>query len=137
LVIRGIYLDSNPIELDEPFSIFYSQMEIGEIINGLKDGNNPPLYELFLHFWIKIAGISPFAVRFPSLLFSVLTVFFMYLISKKVFNTRVAILSVVLVSFSNYHLFFSHEARVYSLFTLLTTVSFYLLILIIEKKYTF
>lgn len=137
IVIRGLYLDANPVELDEPFSIFYSQMGIREIITGLNGGNNPPLYEIFLHFWIKIFGISSFAVRFPSLLFSVLNVYFIYLISKRFFNSRVAILSVILATFSNYHLFFSHEARVYPLFALLTTISFYLLFLIIEKKISF
>ena len=137
IVIRGLFLDANPIELDEPFSIFYAQMGISEIITGLNGGNNPPLYEIFLHFWIKTFGISSFAVRFPSLLFSVLNVYFIYLISKRFFNSRVAILSVILATFSNYHLFFSHEARVYPLFALLTTISFYLLFLIIEKKYSF
>ncbi len=136
-IIKGLYLDANPIEMDEPFSIFYAQMGVREIINELKSGNNPPLYELFLHFWIKLFGISPFSVRFPSLLFSTLNVFFIYLISKQFFSFRIALLSVLLVSFSNYHLFFSHEARVYSLFALLTTISFYLLLLIIEKKYSF
>ena len=110
IVIRGLFLDANPIELDEPFSIFYAQMGISEIITGLNGGNNPPLYEIFLHFWIKTFGISSFAVRFPSLLFSVLNVYFIYLISKRFFNSRVAILSVILATFSNYHLFFSHEA---------------------------
>ena len=132
--IKGLYLDANPIEMDEPFSIFHAQMGISEIINELKGGNNPPLYEIFLHFWIKMFGISPFSVRFPSLLFGTLNVFFIYLISKRFFNLRIAILSVILVSFSNYHLFFSHEARVYTLFALLTTVSFYLLLLILENK---
>lgn len=135
--IKGLYLDANPIEMDEPFSIFHAQMGISEIINELKGGNNPPLYEIFLHFWIKMFGISPFSVRFPSLLFGTLNVFFIYLISKRFFNLRIAILSVILVSFSNYHLFFSHEARVYTLFALLTTVSFYLLLLILENKYSF
>jgi 4-amino-4-deoxy-L-arabinose transferase-like glycosyltransferase len=137
IIFRGSYLDANPVELDEPFSVFYSQMGIYEIINGLKDTNNPPLYEIFLHFWIKIFGISPFAVRFPSLLFSVLNVYFIYLISKRFFNSRVAIAAVILVTLSNYHLFFSHEARVYSLFTLLTTISFYLILLILKKKDSF
>ncbi|NVO02846.1 MAG: glycosyltransferase family 39 protein [Bacteroidetes bacterium] len=136
LVIRGIYLNANPIELDESFSIFYSQMGIREIISSLNGGNNPPLYEIFLHFWIKIFGISSFAVRFPSLLFSVINVYIIYLISTRFLNSRVALLSVILVTFSNYHLFFSHEARVYPLFALLTTISFYLLFLIIERKYS-
>lgn len=137
IVLRALCIDVNPIELDEPFSIFYSQMDIPEIIHQLKDGNNPPLYEILLHLWIKIFGISSFAVRFPSLLFSVLNIFFIYLISKRFFNSRVVILSVILVTFSNYHIYFSHEARVYTLFALLTTISFYLLLLILENKYSF
>ena len=133
-ILKAFYLDANPIDMDEPFSIFHAQMGVSEIIQALKNGNNPPLYEIFLHFWIKLFGISPVSVRMPSLLFALINVLFVYLIAKQFINTKVAIISTLLITFSSFHLFFAHEARVYALFALLTTISFYLFFLIVDKK---
>lgn len=44
-----------------------------------------------------------------------------------------ALLATSLIIFSSYHLYFSHEARVYSLFALLTTISFYLIIQLLSN----
>lgn len=125
-VLRCLFVESNSIALDEPFSIYHAQMGIPEIIARLKTGNNPPLYEILLHGWIRVFGISPLSVRFPSLLFGAATASFVYLLGKEFLNRRTALLATVLVTFSTYQVYFSHEARVYALFSLLATVSFYL-----------
>lgn len=78
-----------------------------------------------MHFWIAIFGIFPVAVRFLPMLFSVLTVPVLYKTGLKFYNLWVAILATMIFSFSNYHILFSHDARVYSLFGLLTCISFY------------
>ena len=55
-------LNQFPIALDEPFSIFHSQQPIQEFWKIFEQGNNPPLHFLLLHVWIKLYGISAFAV---------------------------------------------------------------------------
>lgn len=130
-ISRLIYLTDNPVGHDEPFSIFHAQMKPLEIIKALKGGNNPPFYELFLHYWIKLFGIDAKAVRIPSLIFSVLNVWLVFLITKRYVNLKTAVLASLFVIFSSYHIYFAHEARVYALFSLLTTASFYLILKII------
>ena len=135
-VIRALFLGSNPLDLDEPYSVFFAQMNIGELIKAMREGNNPPFYEIMLHFWMRIAGSSAFSVRFPSLVFSVINVWFVYRIAMRFLNTRTAVVATLLISFSANHLYFSHEARVYALFMMLTTMSFYYFFLVLDNKTT-
>ena len=112
---------------DEPFSIFHAQQSISEIWSYFTTAaeNNPPLYHIFLHFWIKFFGISAFSVRFPSLLFSCATAVIIYLIGKRFFNLKIGLIASLLFSFSTIHVYYAHESRTYPLFCLLTALSLF------------
>ncbi|MFC2150943.1 glycosyltransferase family 39 protein [Bacteroidota bacterium] len=136
-ILKFLYIDAQSIAGDEPFSIFHAQLDISSIIDQLLKGNNPPLFEIILHYWIQLFGISPASVRFLPLIFSVITVYFIYKIGISFFSLRIAIVGSLLFTFSNYHLFFAHECRVYSLFALLTSISMYAFFKLQEDKKRF
>ena len=125
VLLRWIGIEINSLAGDEPFSVYFAQMDISDIIRHLKSGNNPPLYEILLHYWIRIWGIEEVVVRIPSLIFTALTASYMYSIGHRFFNQQVGVVSATVFTFSNYATLFAHEARVYALFGLLTTMSFY------------
>ncbi len=114
------------IAMDEPFSIFYAQMDLTSIFKMLANENNPALHFILLHFWIKLFGISAFSVRFLSVLFSSMTVVVIYLTGRKFFSYQTGIFASFIFTFSEFHMYFSHEARVYPLFVFLTALSLYL-----------
>jgi mannosyltransferase len=118
---------------DEPFSIYISQLDIPSIIRILSQGNNPPLFEIILHYWTKVFGIGALSVRFLPCVFSSLTVWLVYRIGTKFFSTKVGILSAILYTFSSYEVYFAHETRVYSLFLLITCISFYAFMSILRE----
>lgn len=125
IVLKFLFLTAAPIGHDEPFSIYYAQGSVSSLINVLKTGNNPPLFEVLLHFWIKLFGISPFSVRFLPAMFACICPVVLYYFTKRNFSLRVAIASSLLFTFSNLLLYYAHDCRVYSLFVLLGLMSSY------------
>jgi 4-amino-4-deoxy-L-arabinose transferase-like glycosyltransferase len=88
---------------------------------------NPPVYFGILHYWIKLFGVSEFAVRFPSLVFSVASIPCLFFLGKKIFNVRVGLYSSLIICFSSFHLWYAQEARPYSLSVILSILSTYFL----------
>lgn len=132
LILKIIYLSYGSLSGDEPFTVFHAQMDFNKFSEILIHENNPPPFFILLHYWIKLFGISTFSVRFLPYIFSSLTAFFIYKIGQKHFNFRIAILTSLIFTFSNFHIYFSHETRVYSLFALLTVMSMHYFLSLIK-----
>jgi mannosyltransferase len=133
LVLKLRHFGVQSIAGDEPFSIYMSQFDVPSIISYLSHGNNPPLFEIILHYWVKMFGIGVASVRFLPCLFSALTVWFIYKIGTNFYNYKTGVLSAIFFTLSNYQIYFAHETRVYSLFLLLTCISFYAYMHLINK----
>ena len=133
LVLKGIYLGEHNLDLDEPFTLYQAQGGLGDLVSMMKWDNNPPLFYVLLHFWIRIFGISPFSARSLSLLFSSFTVIFIYKIGVKFFNHFVAISSSILFTFSYFIILMAHYARAYSLMIFLSVVSMYYFLSLIKS----
>jgi len=68
------------------------------------------------------------------MIFGVLSVGMTFLLARRLFSDEVAIVSALLMCLSPIMIYYSQEARLYSLFVLLTLVSFYFFINYLEKK---
>ena len=88
---------------------------------------NPPLYFIILHYWIKLFGVSELALRFPSFIFSTVSIPALFFLGKKIFNSRVALYACLVISLSSFHLWYAQEARPYSLSVFLSIASTYFL----------
>jgi 4-amino-4-deoxy-L-arabinose transferase-like glycosyltransferase len=122
-LILGI--EDNCLALDEPFSVFEAGKSISEIITDLNKGNNPPLYEIILHYWILFFGNGIFSVRFLSVIAGALLPVVWYHVVKLKTDYRFGLLVFALILFSNSNTSYSHEARVYAIWALFTGISFY------------
>lgn len=94
-----------------------------------------PLYYLFLKYWIRLFGVSEFFLRLPSVIFAVASVYLTYRIGKRLCDEWVGLISGFFLAISPFHLFYSQEARHYSLFLCLTLLSILSFLKLLENKY--
>jgi uncharacterized membrane protein len=102
------------------------------IYQHLSTGNNPPLHEWILHYWMLWFGDSAFAVRFLSLIFSSLTTALIFVLGTQISaarseenaaNSSTGLIASILFLSSNYSTFLAHEARTYNLTLFLGVLS--------------
>ncbi|MCK4794617.1 MAG: glycosyltransferase family 39 protein [Desulfobacteraceae bacterium] len=85
---------------------------------------HPPAYHILLYFVEKYIGDSETALRFPSALAGVLSVFAMFLVGARLYSYREGLIASAFMAVFWCPIYYSQEARAYSLvllFTLLTT----------------
>lgn len=127
-LIRFYNIGVRSIWLDEGITVNLASDSVRNIIlNRASTGIHPPLYFIFMHFWIRVFGDSEFALRSFSAILSVLSVPIIYLIASKIFDLPTAIIATILFAFSPFQLYYSQEARMYPLVTFLSLLSLYLL----------
>ena len=83
---------------------------------------NMSLYYFLLHYWLRFGG-SEFFVRTLSVLFAIASVPAIYLLGRRLFDSRVGLTAAALLAVNAYHVQYSQDARSYSLMVLLCLLS--------------
>lgn len=134
--LRIYAIDRESLWADELFSVNVVDTDVNKIIETTANDTHPPLYYLILYYWMKLFGDSESSIRFPSVIFSIISVYIIYLIGKNMFNKETGILSAFILSISLFSIRYSQDARFYSLLVLMVLLSNYYFISIIqERKY--
>lgn len=142
LFLRIYDLGGESLWYDEAVSITASKLSLTEQIkwNLTQSDNNPPLYYALLHSWVSVFGDSEFSARFPSVIFGSLSIIAIYGLGKLLFDRKTGLIAALILSTSVFHVWFAQEARAYTLLTLLTLLSFYYFLKILnsphDKLYT-
>lgn len=95
---------------------------------------HPPLYYLFLNLWTKIFGYSEISLRMPSIIFSITTIYLIYLIGKLIKNKKTGLWAAVILGVNPLLIYFSQEARMYLITTMFLTVVLYNFLKIVKAK---
>ena len=131
---RVYHLGYQSLWRDEVDAIRFARWPLPQLLATFaRPGWNGPLYFFLLRHWMALAGDGEFAVRFFSLLFGVLTVPLAYALGRKLLSPRVGLLAGLLAAFSPYLVWYSQEAKMYSLVTFLTLLSTYLYLTALER----
>ncbi len=129
--LRLAYVADKETWYDEAFAVLYAEKQLGSIIygtvtpvEGAAADIHPLLYYFFLHGWMGL-GQSLLVVRFPSVVFGLLSLCLLFLIARQLFDAQIGLLAVALGAISPFHIWYSQEARMYSLLCLASLLSIY------------
>lgn len=125
-ILRLLSLNQS-LWLDEAISAFaVKNFDFFGIITKFSTGDvHPPLYYLVLKLWTGLFGFSEIALRAPSVIAGVATVFVVYKIGEKLFNRHVGLLAGLFLAVNPLAVYYSQEARMYSLAMLAISVAAY------------
>jgi len=138
IFLRVYDLGVESIWLDEASGIRLSTQGVASIMERVgPTQNHPPLYFLILHFWMGLFGTSEVATRSLSAVAGIISILLIYQVGTVLFNRKVGLISGFLSAISSYHIYYSQEARSYSLLLLLSLLSYLLFIAILkwDKKW--
>lgn len=122
LALRLPGLVSKPLWYDEAFAILFSDrgpqaMAAGTLATeeGVAADVHPLAYYTALWGWGSLFGTSPAAARLLSVLLGLVVVVLGYLFSRRLFDTRVALIAGLLLAISPFQIHYAQEIRMYTL----------------------
>jgi mannosyltransferase len=133
--LRLTGLNRQSLWFDEADVVVRAQQPLLEVLRTfVAPGENGPIYNLMLALWIRIADISEIAVRFPSAVFGVLALPLIYLLARRVGGPVTALVATGLLAINPYHVWYSQEAKMYTMVVVLALGSTYALVRALESN---
>ncbi|MGQ0519851.1 MAG: glycosyltransferase family 39 protein [Actinomycetota bacterium] len=132
LVVAGLCLAALVLRLavdrglwaDEAISVDLATRSFPGMLHQLRtDDVHPPLHSVILWLVVRGAGTSELAVRLPSMLLGVAVVPALYAAGRALYDRRTGVVAAALGVVSPLLVWYSQEARMYSLFMLLGVVA--------------
>ena len=89
--------------------------------------NFPPFFDLLLKLWMKL-GQGEFILRLLPLFFSMLALILVFLLGKRLFDSRTGLVAVLITAFMPFQIYYAQDMGPYSLYQFLCLLSVYLLV---------
>lgn len=133
LVLRLVFINQS-LWLDESIEALALMGRLGPLMKYALADYQPPLYHLIGWVNTQLFGYSEIALRLPSLISGLLTVFFVVKIGELLVNKKVGIIAGLLAATNPLLIYYSGEGRTYAMTTFFVTASFYYFIKLVNSK---
>lgn len=134
-VLRVYDLAEKSLWFDESVEYWAALSPLPSILSTVKVAlQDPPLYTVLLHFWIKVAGHNEFSVRFLSLVFSMGGILGVIVLSKEALGKKESLISGLLIAVSVPDIRFAQEAGQYALMVFLLSWNLVFLYLLTKEN---
>lgn len=128
LALRCVGLNGG-LWLDEIFSLLDSfRAPLATLLSRYPGDTQHQLYAIFGNLAHSALGEAPWVIRLPAALFGAATVPALYLLGREVVEAREALLAALLLAVSYHHVWFSQNARGYTLLALCVVLSTHCLV---------
>lgn len=115
---------------DEIFSLtHFFRADWITLVLAMPDPNHHPLYSLLAKLGISVLGEKEWSARLPALVAGTATVPLLYIMGERLLNRRAGTIAALLMSFNMWHVFYSTDARGYSLMVMLSLASWFYFLL--------
>ena len=134
-VLRIYGLGTESFWLDEADTVKSTEFTVPQIIEKIyvhstilpeiwgEGAGSVPLYYILVNYWTKIFGLDEFKLRLFSALFGIISVYLIFLLGRLLFNSQIGLISAFILAINHQHIYFSQEARMYSMIVALTLLS--------------
>jgi hypothetical protein len=124
-VIRIVVLTNQSYWMDESLTAYEAQLPFGAMIHTVAHvETTPPLYFVLIWAWAHVFGTGEAALRSVSMLAGVALVPLAFLSGRDLVNPRAGVIAAALVTFNPFLIWYSQEARAYTLLAALSAASF-------------
>ncbi len=104
------------------------------VLTTFRGDTHHPLYSVFGRIALLLFGESPWALRLPAVVFGVASVPATYVVARLVASRREALIACLLLAVSYHHVWFSQNARGYTLIALLALLATWALVKMLETS---
>lgn len=132
-VLRICFINQS-LWLDESIEALALMGRMGPLLTYALADFQPPLYHLIGSVFTQLFGFSEIALRIPSLLSGLFTVYFVAKIGESVGSKKTGIIAGILAATSPLLIYYSVEGRTYAMTTFFVTASFYYFLQLLKQK---
>ena len=124
LILRLYHISEISLWLDEALTNYYAHLSFLDIVKIMVTENNPPLFYWIEHILV-IFGNSEFILRFVPAIIGTMTIPVFYFLGREFYNRDVGIIAATLLTVSTFHIYYSQEARSFTLLLCIFSVALY------------
>lgn len=141
LLLRVIHIGRESFWFDETLTGYRSQWTYPQLLENIAPIDQMPLYYTIMWFIGQNYGSGDILLRLPSAIFGTLAIIPAYYIGRRI-SRKAGLFSALLMAIIPTYIYYSQEARMYSLIILLSSIFFFFVleynhnILYSDRKYT-
>ncbi len=133
--LRLYGLGQESMRLDEAQSVWQASHSINFIKSYMVQNIHLPLHNVLLHWWMKFVGTEEVSVRLMSAIPGILSLPALYLLAWEIFqDKKKALITLLIAAISPFWIWYSREIRMYTLLTLVSSLSYYFYLRILKEN---
>lgn len=134
--LRILKLDGQSLWWDETLTVYGSNQDMISLLQGILERRvHPPLFYVLMHFWLLV-GKEQFVVQTFAVFWGTLSVAAIYPVGRMVGGHKAGVCSTLLLAVSPYAIWYSQEARMYSLTAFLVLIANYFLMKTLREDHS-